>query len=351
MALPIYLVLLSVCLLLLITICAMQGNSTQDLSMIAELHRLRATNEQLHLRLRELSMAHTEQQLISPSTLGADPKSLPHCSSSRIHHMEDLASLYTNSSSCGEHASLLRRLYVVERTVANSKIPFEMRQRLEASGRDVRLFERQVVISVSSRVLLGQSLAFNRVRSQRVGSSDLCNCREGLAVELRRLPCHLPTSSDFCNPANRTMVDERVGYLTSIEAVGFANMGRLTALHGVIATRQFVDPALLNADDMIGMFHLSHQWFTRTNQAYPLEAKYPTLTFDLLRNGGASQTHPHMQPHLVATRYPGKWEDLRNAACEYASRWRRSYFADIASTASYLGLVVHRTEHFSLFSR
>ena len=100
------------------------------------------------------------------------------------------------------------------------------------------------------------------------------------------MPCHLPTSSDFCAHANRTMADARVGYLTSAEAVGFSNMGRLTALHGVIATRHFVDPVHLELADVIGMFRLSQQWFARTQAVYPAEAKYPTLTFDLLRNGG-----------------------------------------------------------------
>ena len=89
-----------------------------------------------------------------------------------------------------------------------------------------------------------------------------------LAEELSRLPCRLPTSSDFCAPANRTMADARVGYLANADAVAFANMGRLTAHHGVVASRRFVDPLHLARSDVVGMFALSHEWFVRTKATY-----------------------------------------------------------------------------------
>jgi galactose-1-phosphate uridylyltransferase len=93
------------------------------------------------------------------------------------------------------------------------------------------------------------------------------------------------------------------------------------------------------------MMALCHEWFGRAAAAYPAEAKYPTLTFDLLRHGGASQTHPHMQPHLVRHRYPGKWEAVRQAACAYSERHGRSYFVDVATVHAAIGLVVRRTRH------
>ena len=109
-------------------------------------------------------------------------------------------------------------------------------------------------------------------------------------------------------------------------------------------------------------------------------ATFPTMSFDLLPNGGASQTHPHVQPHLVARRYPGKWEAYRRAAglesprdllaalslsptralesrtatgvaaCAYAARHGgASLYADVARLHAHLGLVVRRTRHFVAF--
>ena len=328
-----------------------------------------------------------QQTMCAPSSLGACPAASafsaidlpPHADYGKlIRRMEELANFYDSSQSA--HARVLRRLYMIESATARSKLPAAMHTSeceihsaaarsqcadglpsvpvsppagLKAQGRVARHFETQVVVVISSRVLPGESLAFNRVRSQRFGSSDSgggsAASPAGLAEELLRLPCHLPTSSDFCAPANLTMADDRVGYLTSHDAVAFANMGRLTALHGVVASRRFADPLHLTRSDVVGMVELCHRWFVRTKAAYPHQAQFPSLTFDLLRNGGASQTHPHMQPHLVASRYPGKWEAMRLAACEYAERWERSYFIDVASVHAHLGLVVRRTAHFVAF--
>jgi hypothetical protein len=53
----------------------------------------------------------------------------------------------------------------------------------------------------------------------------------------------------------RTMADARVGYVSNDDAVGFANMGRLTAHHGVVATRHFVNPLRLGRADVVAMFN------------------------------------------------------------------------------------------------
>ncbi len=56
-----------------------------------------------------------------------------------------------------------------------------------------------------------------------------------------------------------------------------------------------------------------------------------------------------MQPHLIANRYPGKWEAMRLAACEYADRWQHSLFVDVALVHAHLGLVIRRTHNFVAF--
>ena len=267
--------------------------------------------------------------------------------------MEHLLAYYEQDGHAdGEGAELLRRLYVVEQAISRSSIPAAMRNRLRVSGRDPQAFEVQTSVGIWSRYLPSESLAFNRVRSQRFGSGFARRPSEGgaLDADMARMRCDAPGASDFCDVRNRTMADERIGYVEGENALAFANMGRLNALHAVVATRVFVHPLHLARTDVVGLFTVANEWFEAARLAHPTEARFPTLTWDLLRNGGASQAHPHVQPHLARSRYPGRWEAYRRAACDYASHHRGgSLFADVARTHARLGLVVRRTRRVVAF--
>ena len=172
---------------------------------------------------------------------------------------------------------------------------------LKKAGADVRAFERQVIVTIWSKFLVGESMAFNPLRAKRFRAAHAHRMREGTSYptalsSLRGLQCGGPSSSDFCSPYNLTMADERVGYLSSSGAVAFANMGRLSALHGVVASRQFEHPLELTRRSVADMFALCFRWFGRMRRAYPEKARYPSLTFDLLRNGGVSSMHNVFPP-------------------------------------------------------
>lgn len=241
-----------------------------------------------------------------------------------------------------------------------------MQRKLQMSGRDPSAFVQQISIYVSSRFLPFESLAFNRVRAQRFGGGGggggvhghslpaaIAEKRSGnLDADMAQLRCGMPGASDFCDPQNRTLADDRVGYLFNDYAVAFSNMGRLNPLHGVIATRDFASPLHLSRSEVVGMFSLAHDWFARSREAHASDSPlfYPTFTWDLLRNGGASQAHPHIQPHLGTARYPGRWEAYRLAACQYShAHAGSSLFADVATVHSQLGLIVRRTSHVIAF--
>ena len=264
--------------------------------------------------------------------------SVPAAAAVPPRQMEDLAAWYA-----GPQGALLRRMYLVEQSISHTRVPAAMSRKLQRQGRDPRAFERQLSIGISSRLVPADSLAFNRVRAQRFGATATGTASSAaLTDEMRGLACGQSASSDFCDPSNLTMVDERVGYLSNAEAVAFANMGRLTALHAVVASRRFVHPLqmrraevvametepvpepeplpltlilTLTRAEVVAMVSLARTWFTRVHAAYSSDGEryFPTFTFDLLRNGGASQTHPHLQPHLTPRRYPGKWEALHQA--------------------------------------
>ena len=180
---------------------------------------------------------------------------MPHKHGGRapVRKMEQLFSWFDSH----DHSSLLRRLYVVEHGTSHSIIPRVMQRKLQMSGRDPSAFVQQISIYVSSRFLPFESLAFNRVRAQPGGGGGggggdggvhgrswpaaIAEKRSGnLDADMAQLRCGMPGASDFCDPQNRTLADDRVGYLFNDYAVAFSNMGRLNPLHGVIATRDFL---------------------------------------------------------------------------------------------------------------
>ena len=282
--------------------------------------------------------------------------------------MEELCNQYV-----GLDRAALREMFHVDCARSRSSIPAQMLDKLRSQGKNASVFLDQQSIRISNQWVPAESLAFNRVRAMRFGSagqSSLTSRAQSLALFLDSLHC--PTSSDFCEPTSRTMALEKVGYLTeSSHAVAFANMGRLTPTHGVVATRVTTNPLRLTREDTVGLFSTAHEWFVRAHGAYGMlpgeEAhELPTLTFDLLPAAGASQLHPHLQPHLSRHRYPGSWEAIRLAACacaaaptlsdeaatigaESSSAAHQSYYSRLIEVHAQLGLTVARTDHFVAF--
>ncbi|KAL1523511.1 hypothetical protein AB1Y20_018448 [Prymnesium parvum] len=263
-----------------------------------------------------------------------------------------------------EAAALTALLYDVERTVAYSAIPPQMRRKLEASGRAPHRFAVQQCVTIGGRFLSSEALSFNRVRSLRFthaapkgaearGGHAAAEAGEGVEVAAprqRELVASLDQQScqpaDLCDPLNWTMADASIGYLQNERAVAFANMGRVTALHGVVVARHVRSPLRLKSSDLRGMFALAHAWFLAARAAHGAAATFPTLSFDSLRTGGASMLHPHLQTRLGRRRYAGKWQGVRDGAARYAELTGRPYHQDVAAAHAFLGLHFVRTDHF-----
>lgn len=284
----------------------------------------------------------------------------------RVQSMEDLCSWYLERD-----GAALREMFHVDCSRSRSSIPAQMLEKLHSQRKNASLFADQQSIRISNLWVPAESLAFNRARAMRFGAaaqSSLTSRTQSLMLFLDSLSC--PTSSDFCDPTSRTMALEKIGYLTgSAHAVAFANMGRLTPTHGVVATTKTSNPLRLSRDDTAGLFSTAHDWFVRAHGAYgevPGEEAHelPTLTFDLLPAAGASQLHPHLQPHLSRHRYPGKWEATRLAACAYAAvaesssvmmtrpsdhSYSCSYYSRLIEVHAQLGLTIARTDNFVAF--
>eukprot|EP00966_Prymnesium_polylepis_P121216 2801751-Prymnesium_polylepis.2 len=109
-------------------------------------------------------------------------------------------------------------------------------------------------------------------------------------------------------------------------------------------------PLRLRRGDLRGMFAMAHEWFVAARVAHGHAALYPTLSFDSLRNGGASLLHPHLQTRLGRTRYAGRWEAVREGAARYARQTGRSFHQDVAAAHVRLGLSITRTDTFVAYA-
>ena len=123
--------------------------------------------------------------------------------------MEELSAVMLGSGG-GDVFMLLKRLFHLELTTAESRLPLQMKQRLLAQGLDPSSFESQTTMTISSTLLPHESLVFNRVRARRFGATSTGSMNAvdtRLAADMSELACGLPASSDFCEATNRTMAD------------------------------------------------------------------------------------------------------------------------------------------------
>lgn len=293
---------------------------------------------------------------------------------------------------------LVAALFDAEETEALSYLPPRLRSSLVAKGWPPASYEHQSIVTISSRVLPWEALSFNPVRAKRFAApaqavvprdgaaratavSDETRAgrgarssagaagggggvesrgeetvggaaKEALALDLDRRAC-IP--DDLCRPFNSTMADASLGYLHNGDAVVFANMGRVTALHGVVVSRRTPNPLRLRRRDLRAMYSLAAAWFVAARSAHGSAATYPTLSFDTLPSGGASQLHPHLQTRLGRSRYAGKWEAVRtggdrhDAGAGILGRGSSPLFRDLAAAYAHLGLCFARSDRFAAF--
>lgn len=83
--------------------------------------------------------------------------------------------------------------------------------------------------------------------------------------------------------------------------------------------------------------HTSKEWFEKAHN-FDTRQRFPSLFWDCLPHGGASQFHPHAHGLLDPNQYAGAFESWHQISLQYYQRLRRSYWSDFVKVHFALGL-------------
>jgi sugar phosphate permease len=231
----------------------------------------------------------------------------------------------------------LRNIYEAVITGDDLELPQEMIDRILINGKIVSTFQNQSLVTITNVYQPELTVSHNYVRSQRFGITLALGQgeREKIVTEMAARKCNPP---DFCSPRKHLAGNGAWGDLEDDNAIVRANMGKLSALHGLVLSKNTFQPMLLKREEYMSMFTLTSKWFIQANRHQP-SAHMPAFMYDMMSRGGASQLHPHFQTYLTPKRYLGKFEAARRAAKRYAADHpHRSYFTDLVNTHFWLGL-------------
>ena len=285
-----------------------------------------------------------------------------------IATLDDLPKFLADEHADADVAARVRRvreLYYVSADVSHVSFPPAMVEKMKAKGHDLDAFAKQQSVLIQNALLPHETLTYNAVRAHRFGPSRAADNseREKLLKELDAQKCQPP---DLCNVPAMTATNPAVrggtvswagvtthpdgdggGHLENSHAITFSNMGHNAGMHAVIVAKRAWNPLRLSVRDFEGLFALTRTYFVEAHRGDP-QAVYPSFIFDSLRNGGASQMHPHFQGQLHKHRYTGRWEAWRRAASTYraAHGGQRDYFQDVVDAHAFLGLAFAKTAHF-----
>jgi len=248
----------------------------------------------------------------------------------------------------------LRALYDIDVERATMKVPPGMAAKLKEAGKSVSDFETQSIVSIADLVRPQESVAHNRLRSQRFGNTmDGTSGRDEVTKHFESQKC---TPKDFCE-VESFVGAEQWGRLHNEKAITGSNMAKIAGNHGLIITTSTFQPMMMSADDYRSQFELSYRWFEKSHQLDP-SSMLPTICFDSMFRGGASMLHPHFQVFLHKKRYSGKFEALLQAAIRYGQDTHTphdkfdgplKYFTDLISTHCWLGLCFAKNRSFVAF--
>ncbi|CAF4196508.1 unnamed protein product, partial [Rotaria socialis] len=121
-------------------------------------------------------------------------------------------------------------------------------------------------------------------------------------------------SCDLCNYQNMTAIDS-LGRMENQYAYSAANAFKFDQWHSMFMPRQH-DITKLTFKEMKDVFTLAWKWFQAVHKQSPSH-RFPTMLWDSLPHGGASQVHPHVHATLHSDHYYGQFESIRFASERY----------------------------------
>jgi len=121
-------------------------------------------------------------------------------------------------------------------------------------------------------------------------------------------------SCDLCNYQNMTAIDP-LGRMENRHAYSAANAFKFDQWHSMFMPRQH-DITKLTFEQLKDVYTLAWKWIRAVHQQSP-KHRFPTLLWDSLPHGGASQVHPHIHATVHSENYYGQFETIRYSSERY----------------------------------
>jgi len=236
--------------------------------------------------------------------------------------------------------SRFKRVYAVSAAEGRLHAPISMIPWIKSTFGELADVERQRIVRVSNQVT-GEGTLFNQLRARRPIRAELLSQSgpdNGVSAALRDDP--------WFTPAEATPEDT-FGRLSNDHGVTAANIAKYDAVHSIII---FSDPNPLafTLESVVAHLALAQDWIRVAHDDDPA-ARYPYIMWNCLWRAGGSIVHGHTQVSLARGRHYAKIERLRADAELYRGQNGVSYFDDLVSIHTSLGLA-HQVGDVSVLS-
>jgi galactose-1-phosphate uridylyltransferase len=141
--------------------------------------------------------------------------------------------------------------------------------------------------------------------------------------------------------------EDTFGRLFNNHGVTAANIAKYDAVHSIIVFSD-PDPLAFTRESVVAHLALAQDWVRVAHDDDPA-ARYPYIMWNCLWRAGGSIVHGHTQVSLARGRHYAKIERLRADAERYRVQNGVSYFEDLVSIHTSLGLA-HQEGHVSVLA-
>ncbi len=226
-----------------------------------------------------------------------------------------------------ETRAIVRRIYQISTTVGHAVPPPEMYAWIERQFGSLGRVEEQRIVKVTNVVTFEGAL-FNELRASRPMEARTSSDLEARIVAGR-------AEDTFADPLTGTPADV-FGRLKGQHSITASNVAKYDGFHGVLIFDEY-NPLAFTSESIADALATAQRWGAMA-MAADARARYFFFMWNCLWKSGASILHGHTQMTVTSDFPYAKVEQLRRAAHQYRQQHGQSYFADLVSIHTALGL-------------
>ncbi|CAF0927047.1 unnamed protein product [Rotaria sordida] len=220
---------------------------------------------------------------------------------------------YTAYNVCKDVISLINSIYNMKTNIAKVEYPETFAQKIrKIFNYDNTLYAKaleQELYFVMNKYTFEHTV-YNPLRGRRPIQSPEVPIEQYLNETIEKTS----QNCDLCNYQNMTAIDS-LGRMENRYAYSAANAFKFDQWHSMFMPKQH-DITKLTFEELKDIFTLAWKWF-QTVHKQSSSHRFPTLLWDSLPHGGASQVHPHIHATLHSDHYYGQFESIRFASERY----------------------------------